>query len=119
MQVYKAIGLMSGTSLDGLDIAACQFILENGKWTYKILHSHTYPYPAVWKEKLVSLPGTDALTFSKVHVEYGHYIGGLTRSFLNNTSFKPDLIASHGHTVFHQPNLGLTVQVGAGTAIAA
>jgi anhydro-N-acetylmuramic acid kinase len=119
MQIYKAIGLMSGTSLDGLDIAACQFMLDNRKWSYVIRYSRTYPYPAAWREKLASLPETDALTFSKVHVEYGHYIGELTRSFLDNTGFMPDLIASHGHTVFHQPNSGLTVQVGAGSAIAA
>jgi anhydro-N-acetylmuramic acid kinase len=118
MLKYNAIGLMSGTSLDGLDIAACEFVLDNGKWSFKILSSHTYPYSAEWKEKLRSLPLSDALTFSFVNVEYGHLLGRLTRTFLESTRFRPDLIASHGHTVFHQPGHGLTVQVGSGSAIA-
>ncbi len=119
MHKYNAIGLMSGTSLDGLDIAACEFVLENGNWSFKILFSHTYPYSTEWKEKLAGLPKTDALAFSYINVEYGHLIGRLTRNFLESTRFRPDLIASHGHTVFHQPGHGLTVQAGSGSAIAA
>jgi len=119
MKKYKAIGLMSGTSLDGLDIAACEFILNKGKWSFKILSSHTYPYSPEWKEKLTGLPLADALTFSYIHVEYGHLLGRLTHTFLENSGFQPDLIASHGHTIFHQPGHGLTVQIGSGSAIAA
>ncbi|NTW24037.1 MAG: anhydro-N-acetylmuramic acid kinase [Lentimicrobium sp.] len=119
MKKYNAIGLMSGTSLDGIDIAACEFILADNKWSYKIHYSHTYPYSPEWKNKLTDLPGTDALTFSFLNMEYGHLLGRLTRSFLDQTGFIPDLIASHGHTIFHQPAHGLTVQVGAGSAIAA
>lgn len=119
MKKYNAIGLMSGTSLDGLDIAACEFILADGKWSFKILSSHTYPYSPEWKEKLSGLASADALTFSYINVEYGHFLGRLTRIFLENTGFQPDLIASHGHTVFHQPGNGLTVQIGSGSAIAA
>jgi anhydro-N-acetylmuramic acid kinase len=119
MKKYRAIGLMSGTSLDGLDIAACEFVLANGKWSFKILFSHTYPYSSEWKEKLANLPRMDAQSFSYINVEYGHLLGRLTRAFLEKTSFIPDFIASHGHTVFHQPGNGLTVQAGAGSAIAA
>lgn len=110
---------MSGTSLDGLDMAACEFTLDGSKWTYHIKSCHTYPYTAEWKDKLASLHSTDALKFSFLNVEYGHLLGRLTRTFLDQTGFKPDLIASHGHTVFHQPGKGLTVQVGSGSAIAA
>jgi len=116
---YNAIGLMSGTSLDGLDIAACEFILSEGKWSFKILSCHTYPYPPEWKSKLAGLASADAFNLSYINVEYGHLLGKLTQSFLNGTNFKPDLIASHGHTVFHQPAKGLTVQIGSGSAIAA
>lgn len=119
MLKYKAIGLMSGTSLDGLDIAACEFILAGDEWSCKILSSHTYPYSPEWKDKLAGLPSANALTFSFINVEYGHLLGRLTRTFLENTGFQADFIASHGHTVFHQPGHGLTVQVGAGSAIAA
>ncbi len=119
MEKYNAVGLMSGTSLDGLDVAACEFTRHEEKWNYRILHSHTYPYTNEWKEKLAGLPESNALSFSFTHVEYGHLLGKLTKSFLESTGFKPDLIASHGHTVFHQPDRGLTVQIGAGSAIAA
>jgi anhydro-N-acetylmuramic acid kinase len=116
---YNAIGLMSGTSLDGIDIAACEFILSENKWSFKIPYCKTYPYSPEWKLKLIGLASSDAYTLSKVNVEYGHLLGKLTRSFLNNTGFKPDLIASHGHTIFHQPANNLTVQIGSGSAIAA
>jgi anhydro-N-acetylmuramic acid kinase len=119
MDKYTAIGLMSGTSLDGVDIAACEFILSDSIWTFKILKSHTYLYLEEWKTKLASLPSADALTLSYYNMEYGHLLGKLTRSFLSNTNFHPDLIASHGHTIFHQPANGLTVQIGSGSAIAA
>jgi anhydro-N-acetylmuramic acid kinase len=119
METYKAIGLMSGTSLDGVDIAACQFHLDQQRWHFNILHSQTFPYSNDWKVKLSSLPGSDALTFVKVNSEYGHYLGKLTRAFLDTTGFVPDLIASHGHTIFHQPDNGFTVQIGSGSAIAA
>ncbi len=119
MKKYHAIGLMSGTSLDGLDIAACEFVLANRKWSFKILFCHTYPYSEEWKEKLMCLPKADALTFSFVNIEFGHFLGRMTRTFLENTGFQADMIASHGHTIFHQPDHGLTVQIGSGSAIAA
>lgn len=119
MKPCSIIGLMSGTSLDGVDIAACEFTLHEEKWSWKIRHGHTYPYSPEWKSRLSQLPGSDALTFSLAHVEYGHLLGRLTHAFLIDTGFKPDLIASHGHTIFHQPERGLTVQIGLGSAIAA
>ena len=119
MDEYNAIGLMSGTSLDGVDIAACEFMLSGAKWSFKIHYGQTYPYSPEWKSKLAGLASTDALTFSHTNVEYGHLLGSLTRIFLEETGFKADFIASHGHTIFHQPENGLTVQIGSGSAIAA
>jgi anhydro-N-acetylmuramic acid kinase len=119
LEKYNAIGLMSGTSLDGLDIAACEFIHSDGNWTFKIRSSHTYSYSPEWKSKLAGLALADAYTLSIINVEYGHLLGRLTKTFLRNTHFKPDLIASHGHTIFHQPSRGLTLQIGSGSVIAA
>lgn len=119
MDKYRAIGLMSGTSLDGLDVAACEFTFNESRWSFEILYSHTYSYSEEWNEKLINLPFADALTFSIVNVEYGHLLGRLTRNFMEKTGFLPEFIASHGHTIFHRPGQGITVQIGAGSAIAA
>jgi len=119
MITYRVIGLMSGTSLDGVDIAACEYTLENGKWSYLIHYCQTYPYSIEWKEKLATLQHSNALDFSLVNMEYGHFLGKLTNEFIRATNFHGDFIASHGHTIFHQPERGLTVQIGAGGAIAA
>jgi anhydro-N-acetylmuramic acid kinase len=119
MEIFKAIGLMSGTSLDGVDVTACEFTLNKGQWSYIIHHAHTFPYPHEWTDRLSRLPSDNAVTLAKTHVEYGHLLGQLAASFIESTGFKPLLIASHGHTIFHQPDHGFTCQIGSGSAIAA
>ncbi len=119
MNEFKVIGLMSGTSLDGLDIAACGFYVENHQWKFKIYHAKTIPYDEGWKNKLKDLHLKDAFTYALANVEFGHLLGRSINSFMADTGFNPDLIASHGHTVFHRPDLGFTSQIGCGSAIAA
>lgn len=110
---------MSGTSLDGLDIAACEFFYGDEKWNFRIIEGFTQKYDKEWEQRLFMLPYSDALTFARTHVEYGHLIGRLTRNFIEKTGFLPHLVASHGHTVFHRPDEGFTTQIGDGSAIAA
>lgn len=116
---YKVIGLMSGTSLDGVDIAFCNFVLKNKRWSYTIVEAETIPYTSAWKKTLLGLERTDALTFQQTHVEYGLYLGILVSEFIKKHHLKVDLVSSHGHTIFHQPQKKLTVQIGSGSAIAA
>lgn len=119
-QKYNVIGLMSGTSLDGVDIVFCTLQTNNnGAWEYKIMSAETIPYTTEWKQRLVNSQQSDALTFCKTHTDYGFYLGELVTSFIAKHNAKPDFIASHGHTIFHQPQKRLTVQIGAGNAIAA
>ncbi|MCX6266558.1 MAG: anhydro-N-acetylmuramic acid kinase, partial [Bacteroidetes bacterium] len=116
---YKVIGLMSGTSLDGLDIAFCEFSRNENAWTYHIHHAETLPYTDQWTKTLSTLESGTALDFVTTDVEYGHLVGRLTRDFIERTHLVPDFIASHGHTIFHQPAHRITSQIGRGSAIEA
>jgi anhydro-N-acetylmuramic acid kinase len=116
---YQIIGLMSGTSLDGLDIADCRFELVDGSWNYEILNAETIPYTPEWHERLAGVENDTALGYVHTDIGYGHLLGRLTREFIGKYDLKPDFVASHGHTVFHQPERRITSQIGHGAAIAA
>lgn len=116
---YEVIGIMSGTSLDGLDIAFCRFETEHGKWKYSLAEAETIAYPPEWLNLLRNLPQADALSVSLVHHAYGKWIGEMCRSFIEKHQLQPGLVASHGHTIFHLPHEGMTLQIGSGAAIAA
>lgn len=117
MQTYKAIGIMSGTSLDGLDIVLCKFSFSK-TWHFEIEHFSTVEYSAEWHKKLESAPILHGLELSLLHKEFGKFIGDSVNEFLKTIGSKIDLIASHGHTVFHQPDKRLTLQIGDGQEIA-
>ncbi|MEI6456610.1 MAG: anhydro-N-acetylmuramic acid kinase [bacterium] len=119
MTSYRVIGLMSGTSLDGVDIAFCEFRFKAEQWHYSILKAETVPYTTKWKERLAGLGPGSALELALTDTEYGHYLGKLCRKFIEKYNLEPAFIASHGHTIFHQPARHLTLQIGRGSAIAA
>ena len=117
MKTYFAIGLMSGTSLDGLDICYAKF--QNiTNWEFEILKTETIPYSPEWKNRLqnaILLSAEDLLALDK---EYGFYLGEKTQEFISKNNIADlDFIASHGHTVFHQPQRKFTLQIGDGRAI--
>ena len=116
---YSVIGLMSGTSLDGLDIAHCVFELLAGKWHYFITNAETVPYTRDWKSRLAGLEDDTALGFVQTDIEFGYLLGLLTQGFIQKYQLKPDFIASHGHTIFHQPDTKISCQIGRGSVIAA
>ncbi len=121
MSSYKVIGLMSGSSLDGLDIAYCEFKEDGGKWSYEVLKSACIPYPVVWQLRLSKLVLQNAINYLKTHFFFGHYLGNLVNDFIEEHGIRDeaDFIASHGQTIFHQPENKLTSQIGDGSAIAA
>ena len=118
MQTYLSIGCMSGTSLDGLDLAACRFTFDTS-WRYEVLKSVTIPYSHKWVTKLATASELNALDFALLHNEYGKFIGKQVADFCSDLPQKPDLVSSHGHTIFHQPQNKLTIQIGHGASIAA
>ena len=119
--IYRAIGLMSGSSLDGLDIAYVHFHENAGNWSFDMEHADCYPYTAEWTNKLQSAVQLNALDYQLLHTEYGHYLGEQVNAFINihQLQYQVQLIASHGHTVFHVPDKKMTAQLGDGAAIAA
>jgi len=115
----KILGIMSGSSLDGLDLAVCSFTLSEEKWSWKILTAETIPYSDTWTRKLLSAPGLSGTDLQFLHHEYGQFIAVESGSFLAANGLDVELIASHGHTVFHQPESSFTFQIGDPQVIAA
>lgn len=119
--VYRAIGVMSGSSLDGLDIAFTELTETGGQWNYEIIATRCLPYTDEWKNRLLTAVDLSALNYQLLHTAYGHYIGNAINEFItiNNLQHCVNLIASHGHTTFHLPHKKMTAQLGEGAAIAA
>jgi anhydro-N-acetylmuramic acid kinase len=109
---------MSGTSCDGLDLAYCSFY-KTIKWNYKIIQVKTYAYTKEWVTRLHDAGNFNARDFLLFHKEYGRFIGQNINNFLGEYRLpSPDLISSHGHTIFHQPEIKFNFQLGEGNIIA-
>ena len=119
--VYRVLGLMSGSSLDGLDLCCAQLQETTGKWSYEIKKADCYAYTADWVRRLQQAIELNAKDYLILHAEYGHYLGELVNRFLdeNGLAYQVQLIGSHGHTTFHMPFKKMTAQLGDGAAIAA
>jgi anhydro-N-acetylmuramic acid kinase len=114
---YSAVGVMSGSSLDGIDLALCELALEAGVWSYNIVEARTVPYSASFQQRLADAMHGTALEAARLHRDLGDHIGTACKDLLAGRT--ADLIASHGHTLFHKPEEGLTTQIGCGARIAA
>jgi len=115
--IFQAIGLMSGTSLDGLDICFVKFE-KTTSWNFEIVKAETVPYSSYWEDQLKNSIHLSAEKLLELNSEYGFYLGETVKNFIQKHQLKNiDLIASHGHTVFHQPHKKFTLQIGDGRAI--
>jgi len=112
---------MSGSSLDGLDVAFVHLQSGAGKWGYTIEIAETIPYSAEWRARLEGAATLPLREYLVLDQEYGHYLGRQVNDFIASAGleFQVQLVASHGHTVFHDPVAGMTAQLGSGAAIAA
>ena len=103
---------MSGTSLDGLDIVFCSFSYASA-WSYKIRAFTTVNYSNSFKNKLRNAPNLSPSLMPHLSSEFGQFMAEKLADFISSNSLSNiDLIASHGHTVFHQPDKGITLQIG-------
>ncbi|KAK7097209.1 anhydro-N-acetylmuramic acid kinase-like isoform X2 [Littorina saxatilis] len=121
MSTYTGMGLMSGTSLDGLDMCVVEFTGDENCdiWSYRVLETVTVPYDAEWKERLSNVMTLSGLDLIKLHYDYSHFMGrAITKFMKDKNRTQMDFVSSHGHTVFHKPEEGLTFQLGDGEVMA-
>lgn len=118
--VYHVIGVMSGSSLDGLDIAFVELDEQGGIWKFNILEASCVEYASEWTERLRDSAKLTAYDFARLHADYGHFTGHAINQFIKEKGleYRVGLIASHGHTAFHLPG-SFSFQLGDGAAIAA
>lgn len=119
--IYKSIGLMSGSSLDGLDICFAEFQEISGKWTFKILNADCINYSPELYKNLQLARTLSAKDYLLLDTQYGKYLGTAVNQFIkaHNLHHQVALVSSHGHTTFHHPESSMTHQLGNGAAIAA
>lgn len=113
-----AIGLMSGSSLDGLDIALVKFEKEGEHYDFQILAAETLPYPDLWKTQLSEAFHKQPEELTQLDKDYGRYLGEQVLAFAKKHNAQPDFVASHGHTIFHKPEQHYTLQIGDGQELA-
>lgn len=117
--IWHVIGVMSGTSLDGVDLVYAKLIKEKA-YSFDILKMDTINYSEKWKKILFEAFNYSGERLVKLDADYGKYLGKLINNFIFKNSIENiDFIASHGHTIFHQPEKNYTLQIGNGAVIAA
>lgn len=112
---------MSGSSLDGLDIAFVELHEAGGQWSYTLQHAETIVYTNVWSNRLKNAAQLSVYDYYLLHTQYGCWIAEQVNYFIHKHQLhhQVQLIASHGHTVLHHPAQHLTAQIGDGASIAA
>lgn len=116
-KIYKVIGLMSGTSLDGVDVAYCHFEYNDDKWSYKIIDTETVEYPDSIRERIKNTLNMSGVDLVRLDLDLGGLYGQLVSEFIERYDIQVDFVSSHGHTIYHQPEEGFTFQAGNGHAI--
>ncbi|MBR6439164.1 MAG: anhydro-N-acetylmuramic acid kinase [Bacteroidales bacterium] len=117
MRRYNIIGLMSGSSLDGIDLVDADF-WNDGKWHFEIVAKDNYNYDDDWKHKLSDAFYYNENQLKTIDYQYGAFLGQVTKQFIDKYNLHPEIVASHGHTIFHRPQEHYTLQIGDGQALA-
>ncbi|MEO8515143.1 MAG: anhydro-N-acetylmuramic acid kinase [Flavobacterium sp.] len=112
-KTYNVIGVMSGTSLDGVDLAHIHFTIENGKWSFKILESETISYTENWIIQLKNAVDFTTSALAELNENYTNLLAEIISNFIQKHKIENlDAVCSHGHTILHQPQNGFTLQIG-------
>ena len=109
---YHIIGVMSGTSLDGIDLCYASYKFDE-KWEYKIINTLTYNYSNKWKNRLLNSISLNKQDLKSLDLDYTDLLSSYIKKFINEFNIiELDAVSSHGHTVFHQPKNKFTYQIG-------
>ena len=109
---YKVVGVMSGTSLDGLDLAYIEFNFED-KWNFSIIEAETIAYSNEWNQILKNLVSNSIEDLNEIDENYTTYLASIINDFVyRNCISDINAVCSHGHTALHQPENKLTYQIG-------
>lgn len=112
-QSYKVLGVMSGTSKDGIDIVEVELNYVKRQWNYQFVHAETYSYSDEWFHKLYTADRLPVQEIEQLDKDYTQYLGNQISRFIQTNSVKNlDAVCSHGHTVWHKPEKGFTYQMG-------
>ena len=117
-KTIQILGMMSGTSLDGLDMALCEFGESGQGWSYRILKTALIGYDDSMRSRLSNAISANGEELLRHHETFGRWLGTQARDFLDREGAQPNAIASHGHTIHHRPERGFTFQLGAPQQIA-
>jgi len=118
MKQVKVIGIMSGSSLDGLDVDFSFFSETKAGWTYQNITSATISFPGELHSRLKNADQIFGKELTKLDIDFGNWVGKKIMEFCENCEQVPDLISSHGHTIFHEPENEFTLQIGSAQCIA-
>ncbi|MCF6130309.1 anhydro-N-acetylmuramic acid kinase [Flavobacterium sp. AS60] len=112
-KTYNVIGVMSGTSLDGIDLAHIYFSIIEGKWNFEILETETVSYSNDWLNKLKTAVDFSEVELQQLNEDYTVLLANVIKTFIEKNNLKNlDAVCSHGHTILHQPQNGFTLQIG-------
>lgn len=110
---YNVLGIMSGTSLDGIDLAHINFTIKNNRWSFTLYETETIPYKSNWLNKLKTAVDFSRTELEKLNEDYTLLLGNTIKSFIKKHQLiNLDAVCSHGHTILHQPQNGYTLQIG-------
>ncbi|MGV3461319.1 MAG: anhydro-N-acetylmuramic acid kinase [Flavobacterium sp.] len=113
IQKYNMVGVMSGTSLDGVDLAHIQFTCNDDAWQFEIGVAETVPYSDAWVNRLKEAVSFSETQLQVLNQEYTQLLGNVIKDFILKHNLKAiDAVCSHGHTILHQPHNGVTLQIG-------
>ncbi|HEY4628527.1 MAG TPA: anhydro-N-acetylmuramic acid kinase [Flavobacterium sp.] len=110
---YNVIGVMSGTSLDGIDLAHIQFRIKDNKWSFEIIESETIGYSLDWVNSLKVAVNFSINELDDLNKKYTQLLATIISDFIKKYNIENiDAVCSHGHTILHQPQKGFTLQIG-------